>query len=306
MNERLFRVMFDTGSCELWVAGTKSGFCEEHSCLDAPSEGSTGRTLYIEVSSRQYISGSVEGTVETLQVGIGDLRVEGQAVGVANRIEIPLFQQAEWDGIVGLAYPNAKVQESGIWPLMDTLMRSKALEQDLFTYYTNESFGAITFGGVNYAHTASKEALWVPLLEPKYWTLQLVSVLVGDYPLTQPSPRPVKAIIDTGTFLIYGPAAIMEAILTLLESPSCDIESLPTLTFVFQGETELVDVALEPKDYVLRFETGAGVECVTGLAADYSSSDWTLGQVFLSSYVSVFDRKNDRIGFLPKAPSSDL
>ncbi len=217
---------------------------------------------------------------------------------MANSIDIPLFEEAKWDGIVGLAYPNSKVRESGIWPLMDTLMQSGALEQNLFTYYTDKTLGAITFGGVNYAHSASREAIWVPLLEPKYWTLQLISVRIDDYTLTNPSPRPIKAVIDTGTFLIYGPAPVIEAIVALVDPHSCDIANLPVLTFVFQGQTELVEVSLQPKDYVLSFETDAGTECVTGLAADYSDSDWTLGQVFLSAYVSIFDRDNSRIGFL--------
>jgi hypothetical protein len=48
--------MFDTGSCELWVAGKDSGYCSTHNCLEVSDEGDFGRNLYIEVSELYSIS----------------------------------------------------------------------------------------------------------------------------------------------------------------------------------------------------------------------------------------------------------
>lgn len=180
---------------------------------------------------------------------------------------------------------------------MDTLISSHLLDENLFTYYTNGLTGAVTFGGINYAHTSSNHPIWISLYERKYWTVELISVLIGDFTLSNPSISPHKAIIDTGTYLIYGPSVLVKTIYSLISD--CDTSSLPTLSFTFRSGAEEVTVTLESSDYVRTL----GGDCVVGIAEDSSEASWTLGQVFLEKFVTIFDRGNDRIGFLPKAVS---
>ena len=49
VNGEVVNVMFDTGSSEFWVAGSGSGCCDLHNCLDSPS--SPSQSLSIEVIS---------------------------------------------------------------------------------------------------------------------------------------------------------------------------------------------------------------------------------------------------------------
>jgi len=110
-----------------------------------------------------------------------------------------------------------------------------------------------------------------------------------------------ETIVDTGTYLIYGPQDQVQTLLGGIGNvEDCNgIENLPHIHFdLSDGET----LTLSPYDYILRFEVNGDPECVVGISPDHDVI-WTLGQVFLKSYYTVFDREKDRIGFsrIPRA-----
>ena len=70
-------------------------------------------------------------------ITIGDLTVHNQVIGMANQVDIPLLEDVTWDGILGLAYPNANLKKKvsqycffknqGIKTLMDNVIDQKQL-----------------------------------------------------------------------------------------------------------------------------------------------------------------------------------
>lgn len=75
---------------------------------------------------------------------------------------------------------------------------------------------------------------------------------------------------------------------------------MPNLVFEFKSEGKSIELVIGPDDYVLQFKIDGQDDCVIGIGPDSEDSGWTLGQVFLRSFYTVFDRDNNRIGRLKK------
>ncbi len=73
------------------------------------------------------------------------------------------------------------------------------------------------------------------------------------------------------------------------------------MAFELQGESKeglkkSIELILTPDDYVLHFQVDGEDDCVIGIVPDNLDTGYTIGQVFLKAYYTVFDRDNARIG----------
>ncbi|KAA0171318.1 hypothetical protein FNF28_00809 [Cafeteria roenbergensis] len=341
-----FDLLFDTGSCEFWVPSKdcKDPVCELHAKFDAsaneddrsPSErnlGSTGNPLPANMVIN-YLSGGVKGPLRQARLKIGNLVVEYQTVGVAEEIDVPLLMQVKWGGIMGLAYPNSDLSREGVSPVFDTIINDRLLHRNVFGYFIGPTGGMVTFGDIDTDYIVDGETLqWAAVINRGYWTLGLKNVELS-YPDGQKYATNVcdseadgmcRAIVDTGTYLMYGPEDMVQQELRDVQTSSCSLlATMPSVTLVLFGGADNPDVrvTMTPEDYALIFRVpAAGVpeeecnklaaehpdaddvessrcikECVSGIAPD-KDSIWTLGQVLLRTHYTVFDRDHDRVGF---------
>jgi hypothetical protein len=303
---QVFNVIFDTGSSDLWVASSNcNDSCGRHAKYDS-SKSSTyvanGTTFDI-----MYGSGPVSGyqSFDTLNMG-GLVLASQEFAEVTDAGGLgAAYKLGKFDGILGMAFPVLSVND--VEPPFFSLVDAGLVQEEVFSFYLGNSRtdkGELVLGGVDPAHYTG-EFSYVPLRVATYWEITLGNVLVnGDSFMTSSE---TKAIVDSGTSILTGPSSEVAKIAAALGAKpfiegeylmACDY-SAPSIVFNINGK----DYELTPTDYLIP----DGDICLLGLMAlDISEPTgplWILGDVFMRKYYTVFDTKNQRVGFaLAKHP----
>ncbi|XP_078075896.1 cathepsin E-like isoform X1 [Mustelus asterias] len=300
-----FTVVFDTGSSNLWVP---SSYCISEACqlhqrfqsFFSSSYSPRGDSFTI-----RYGTGQLMGVLGKDKVTIGNITVNGQEFGESVYEPGSTFTLAHFDGILGLGYPS--LAEGGAIPVFDRMMHQGLLEEPIFSFLINreadsENGGELCLGGINHSsYTGSIN--WVSISQKGYWQIEVQNITFRDKVICR---NRCTAVVDTGTSLIAGPYTSlrkmfpdhpeMELGMGEIMADCKRLHMLPSLTFTIGG----VEYTLEGEDYIKKFPDEHAV-CLYGIQAIniYSSKGplWILGDVFLAKFYTIFDRKNDRVGF---------
>ncbi|XP_078512426.1 pepsin A-like [Lissotriton helveticus] len=295
-----FRVMFDTGSSNLWVPSTdcKSPACNNHWRFDSASS-STFKSNNIQ-SVLPYGMGSVSGVLANDTVQIGTLVVTNQAFTLTSA-EDNVFANFPFDGILGLSYPD--MFGDGTTTVYDNMWKQGLIPDDLFSIYLSsygESGSMLTFGAIDPSYYLGN-IYWVPVSKERYWQINMESVSMNGNIIA--CDGGCQAIVDSGTTMISGPksgiANILNVIGATLDSNleySVDcytISDLPDLYFTFNGKPFNV-----PATAYINQNT-----CTAKFILSPSNlpDTWILGDVFMRGYYTVFDRANNNVGFATAA-----
>jgi hypothetical protein len=303
-----FKVIFDTGSSNLWVAAYNCSLsCGLHERYD-PTKSNTytpdGRVFNID-----YASGPVSGWVEKDVVNVGGLTYNQTFAMVDDASGLgAAFLIGQFDGILGLAFKSISVDS--IPPFFQELVQSGVLDDNVFAFYLDSDgqSGELELGGVDPAHF-SGSLQKVPLSSDTYWEVVLDNIQLNGYGNVT---NVTKAVFDTGTSLLAGPVSEVAAIAKLVGATlflngeytvDCTkIPTMPDLSITVGGQTYV----LTAKDYVLNVEN-LGIECLLGLVGiDIPAPAgplWILGDVFQRKYYTAYywPTKSD-LGYIGLAP----
>ncbi|SPJ10748.1 plasmepsin VII [Plasmodium sp. DRC-Itaito] len=283
-----------------------------------------------------YLSGKIvafEG-YDTLYLG-KKLKIPHTNISFATKVNIPVLEEFKWDGIIGLGFENGDSIKRGIKPFLDVLKDDKILTnknyKNQFGYYLSDKEGYITLGGIDnrLKNAPDEKIIWTPVsTEMGYWTIQILGIrkeyvsnhfkenkeedeVIVKYEAFHDGGK--NSIIDTGTYLIYAPKNTMENYLKDLKINNCDEKyNLPHLIFQIKADKiktikglAIIEIVLTPNDYVIEYvdKKNNTKECILGIQPDEQSEEdnidgWTLGQVFLKAYYTIFDKENLKIGFV--------
>jgi saccharopepsin len=244
-----FKVVFDTGSANLWVP---SKDCYSIACLrhakydrDASATFTKNGTAF----SIRYGSGAVEGILSNDVLSIGEMRIPSQDFGETLKEPGLVFAFGQFDGIFGLGFKEIAVK--GVLPPFYHMMNNKLIEKNLFSVWLGKAGssklgGELLFGAIDPNHYEG-EITYSPVVRKGYWEVNLEGAYLDpsahsseslwnssaaeknandidddSYILTDESRTPTpptiwtgpvgKAAIDTGTSLIAMPKKDAEAL----------------------------------------------------------------------------------------------
>ena len=310
---QMFRVVYDTGSNLLWVPSQSCG----DTCVGHPAFQGKTESLDEEWSV-SYGSGPVEGTYVRGPVSIAGANLTSFKMGLAGSVGFEGFEEAEFDGLLGLAWESLQ----GMPSFVPALYAAVQIPANLFTLYLTPdgSGGELSLGEIDNSRLHG-EIYWLPLVVAQWWTIRLDQVRVDDVVVSDTSRSAFSdsskslAILDSGTSLISGPHSLIMKIINAIYAKGIILEydnqtgffaiwcssvaSLPTISFTLSGSDYVRHQYVIPGSaYVVQALSADPAFCTLGIDTlrDDSGVDWILGDSFLRSFYSIYDYANERVG----------
>ena len=304
-----FTVIFDTGSSNLWVP---SSTCPKTdiACQTHNRYYSSKSSTYVPNGTAfeiQYGTGAGKGFISQDTVWLGGLQVRNQQFTEMTAEPGVVFVAARFDGICGFAFDSISVDH--VTPVWYNILDQQLVSEPVFAFWLSQSpsdtnGGEMTLGGVDTTRYTGALTT-VPLASETYWLISVGGFSLGNQYLDWGTPGKQYAIVDTGTSLIAGPSAQMDALNKQLGasvvngegifSECPDFSTLPTFAVTISG----VQFQLTPKDYILQVTNSRGqTSCISGFAGIPGltppppyDTDFAiiLGDVFIATYYSIFD-----------------
>ncbi|KAF7308806.1 Aspartic peptidase A1 [Mycena kentingensis (nom. inval.)] len=307
-----FDVILDTGSADLWVAGSS---CTQ-GCSGVPTFDSSASSTFVNSSTDfeiTYGSGAAAGVLATDTVQMAGFSVARQTFAVANQVTSGLLNDPV-SGLLGLAFQ--RIASSGATPFWETLASGGSWDSALMAFHltrflnqsraSNEEFGgSFTMGFVNESlYTGEIEYIDMPTSN-SYWILPITALTVNGNSVTVPSGSDSYAAIDTGTTLVGGPEEEIAAIYAQIPNSQagsgdydgyylypCDTDVTVTISYGGQAWS------ISPADFELQqVSRGTCVGSFFTLSTGASAPSWIIGDTFLKNVYSVFRYEPASIGF---------
>lgn len=305
--EQYMDVIFDTGSSNFFI---NSKLCKDSTCQSrkwydhdkSESYHHIGFTLEVE-----FGTGVISGLINEDTVTIAGVPLLKQRLAEVTSEEGEVFLDGKFSGILGLAFDS--MAAFGTVPIFDSLIRSKSLTWNVFSFYYSldeDEESEIIVGDVDHDKYEG-DIVWVPLIKDllNYWLIEIDDILLGGESLGF-CPHGCRGAVDTGTTLLSAPSDNLNSLYKKINQDCEEYLSFPDISFVIQGRV----FTISPKDYILTNteesfdDPGKHSEYFTECSLGFMPIDvpppngplWVLGDIFLSNFYSIFDRDSLSIG----------
>jgi hypothetical protein len=278
----------------------------QHTAFDASKSATFKKTAGAQFRISYGDGSGAAGTVGTDTVTIGGVKVEGQTVELANAVSRSFTEDANTDGLVGLAFSKLNTVNDGVKKtpqktFFDNVMND--LDMPVFTADLDpDGTGVYEFGKID-ATKFEGEMAWVPVkAETGFWQFASTKFAVGDQVFE--NPQGSDAIADTGTSLLLVDQQVAEAYYSQVRGAQLNVKAggfiypcnaaLPDLS-VAVGDTHMIKI---PGNQVT-FATvdKANTTCFGGIQGNQGAGLQIFGDVMFKAQLVAFNGGNQSLGF---------
>ncbi|KAJ7875523.1 acid protease [Mycena olivaceomarginata] len=295
-----FLIDFDTGSSDLWIPSSSctSSTCSSKSKYKATSSSTSSKKT--GTFSIEYGDGStVSGPIYTETVTVAKVAVAKQYFSPVTTLSSS-FKDDPIDGILGLAFPAISNLNQN--PFFVNADADGVVDTNQFGFYLASSGSELFLGGANSDHYTGDIEFNSVDSSGGFWQATGASAKVGS----STAVSGIQTIIDSGTTLMYGPAADVKKIFAKVTGSkvydstngyySYPCATPPTIAFSWGGS----DWAISADNLNLGQTESGSKDCVASLAAqDLGLGDgvFLLGDAFMKNVYTVFDADQEAVGF---------
>jgi len=292
---------FDTGSSDLWVFSSEQ-----------PKSQTTGHAIYTPSKTSKLLSGetwdisygdgsSASGNVYTDTVSVGASTVTGQAVELAKTVSAEFVSDAS-DGLLGLAFDSINT----VTPNQQKTFFFNAIAQGLPLPVFTANLKKGKPGNYNFGYIDSSEytgsITYVPVSTANgFWEFTGNGYAVGTGSFVSSS---IDAIADTGTTLLYLPAAAVKAYYAKVSGAT---NSNAAGGYIFPCSATLPSITLGIGSYkavvpgtYINYAPYSGSSCFGGIQSNAGIGFSIYGDIFLKSQFVVFNGNVPELGFAAK------
>lgn len=274
---QMFKVIFDTGSSNLWV---QSKSCASQGCLQHNGFDHTKSTSFkkhyvkkfgtklpqVATFSIKYGTGKISGEFVKEKVSIAGITVPEQIVGLTMNEDGFAFKDVPFEGILGLSLTSTNTQDAPSIPFFESIMKNNLLKQNVFSLFLSEDEDKsnILFGSADRSHMLTNFT-FVDVVSTTYWEIDIVDILIGNYTtnfcnLMRQKTGKCGVAIDSGTSLFAGPSNFIHYIKDRLsvQHDCSNFESLPDIQIILKSRESYKDknmiytqITLKPEDYLI-------------------------------------------------------
>ncbi|RDX53186.1 protease [Lentinus brumalis] len=296
---KTFLIDFDTGSADLWIPSSSCSHCASSKSKYHNSASSTGAKKSGTFEIRYADGSNATGPIYTDTVTVGGVKATGQYFAAVTS-ESPNFAQDPIDGVLGLAFPSiSRLRQN---PFFVTASAQKSVNDAAFAFklasngselYLGGTDASLYEGAVEYHNVSSTIG---------YWIINGASAEVNGKSVVSG----FDTIIDSGTSIMYGPPAAVQAFYKAIPNSKLYDESGGFYTFPCRNPPQVAfnwggkswTISAENFNFG-ETEQGSG-ECVGTLAGQdlgLGDNTWLLGDSFMKNVYSVFSFSKNAVGF---------
>ena len=276
-----FKVIFDTGSSNLWV---QSNLCSSPSCAQHIGYDSKKSRTFTKITEKtksnlrnsllkinhskvpafniRYGTGKISGEFANDDVTIANIHIKNQTFGMTYVEDGFAFMNVPFEGILGLS-PG---KNTNFIPFLDNIKKQNLLKYNMFSIFLSEHIdeSKILFGEVDRSKMLTNFT-FVNVISENYWEIDIQDIYIGNYKTDYCDKLRYETgkcgvAIDSGTSLYAGPSRFISSIKSKLNiHRDCDnFDSLDTIRIVLNAkrnfaskETIANEILIKPEDYVI-------------------------------------------------------